>query len=193
MKKNDELFKEAKLMLSSEMMGSQAKIESYYAMLHETEEALREVKANELEALNSGNSALLDSSIERKNVLEEKLRLIKSQNPENYRKNIGELKKKESADFFRSVMAEMKERELEDFQEASKLMKDLYVIFDRAEVRRTEALGLFNSWTQSVAPFIEGQQTIIHTTLSRAKGNLDRDNFVGKIKNGDSSNMFLSF
>ena len=193
MKKNDELFREAKLMLSSEAMGSQAKIENYYAMLNETEQALREVKENEIKALNSGNSALLDSSIEKKNVLEEKLRLIKTQNPENFRNNIGEMKKKESMSFYKSVIDELKAGEQEDFKEAYRLMNDLYVILNRAEARRTEALGLFNSWTQSVAPFVDGQQTVIHTTLSKAKGNLDRDNFVGKIKNGDSTNMFLSF
>lgn len=186
-----ENFKEARKMLDAKSKEVNMQSVDYAKIIKESEENKIKIDEKMQEAYNQGNIIVGDELSKEKRIIEDRIESLKRVNVEEIKKRLGEKYKEDSLKYYRSIMNEFKEEEAKDSEEARELLIKFMDIASRSESRRQEAMTLFKAWHNSVAPFQNGEQTILITRLSRLESIFEKNQDYTTIVGGNTSNLIL--
>ena len=188
-----ENFKEARKMLDTKSKEVNLQSVDYGKLIRESEESKAKIDEKMQEAYNQGNIIVGDELSKEKRIIEDRIDSLKRVNVSEMKKRIGEKYKNDTLAFYRSIVSELKEEEAKDCEEARTLLLKYHEIASRSEARKKEAMLLFNNWSNSVAPFQNGEMTLLATRISRLEETIKKNQDYTNIIEGNTSNMVLPF
>lgn len=185
----EKLFKDAKKIMDG-MPTMQMAESTRKNMIDRTMAEIKEQDDLLDEAFASGNDVLADTASARKTALEKKLAELQRRSGGDIRDIKGKEFSEDSKRFYRTIIAEWSADERERLKKAQPHIVALLELIAESEEEKQAALGLMSLWQSRVAPFIDGQNTALQTTMTDLSRNINPQNTtVNKIKNGDDNGI----